>query len=278
MSSLTASNLLLTLENRAGVETLLDLAARQYEHRPNAPAVVFIPPTGGSAHTITVREFYDEAARYAYALRQIVNPRDLVILVMEHSEALLAAFWGALMLGAIPSIFPFLSDKLDPAMYFGRVKQLVAHSGAKAVIASEGFVEPLAALLAESSVRVIAESHLAPRQDGQIKPSFAPGMKGEDIAFLQHSSGTTGLQKGVALSHQSVLNQLASYDAAIHLTPEDRIVSWLPLYHDMGLIAGFIMPVGQGIPLVLMSPFHWVRDPKILMRAIHDHGGTLCWL
>src|SRR5262249_30675193 len=86
------------------------------------------------------------------------------------------------------------------------------------------------------------------------------------------------LQKGVALSHQSVLNQLASYGAAIHLTPEDRIVSWLPLYHDMGLIAGFIMPVGQGIPLVLMSPFHWVRDPKILMRAIHDHGGTLCWL
>ena len=115
MSSLTASNLLLTLDNRSGVETLLDLAARQYAHRPDAPAVIFIPPSSDPPHTITVREFYVEAARYADALQRVdIRPRDLVILVMEHSEALLSAFWGSLMLGTIPSIFPFLSDKLDP--------------------------------------------------------------------------------------------------------------------------------------------------------------------
>ncbi|MBI5957976.1 MAG: AMP-binding protein, partial [Chloroflexi bacterium] len=96
--------------------------------------------------------------------------------------------------------------------------------------------------------------------------------------FLQHSSGSTGLQKGVMLSHGAVLNQIAAYSAAIRLTPQDVIVSWLPLYHDMGLIAGFIMPVVQGIPLVLMSPFHWVREPLILLRTIHDYKGTLCWL
>ena len=100
----------------------------------------------------------------------------------------------------------------------------------------------------------------------------------DEIAFLQHSSGTTGLQKGVALSHRAVLNQIASYGDAIQLSAQDVMVSWLPLYHDMGLIAGFLMPLVQGTPLVLMSPFDWVQHPAILLRAIHDYRGTLCWL
>ncbi len=276
MSSLTASNLLLTPDNRAQVGTLLELAQRQYEERPDAAAVIFIPATNEPTHTITAREFFDSAGRYAAALRSVqVAPRDLVILVMEHSEALLYAFWGAMMLGAIPSIFPFLSDKLDPVMYFERVKALVIHSGARAIIASEQFAGALADLLEDTGVRVITSSDLKP---AEAKPSFSPGVGGQDIAFLQHSSGTTGLQKGVALSHGAVLNQLVSYARAIRLSAGDRIVSWLPLYHDMGLIAGFIMPLSQGIPLVLMSPFHWIRDPKILLQAIHEHRGTLCWL
>jgi acyl-CoA synthetase (AMP-forming)/AMP-acid ligase II len=100
----------------------------------------------------------------------------------------------------------------------------------------------------------------------------------EQIAFLQHSSGTTGLQKGVALSHRAALNQLASYAIALELSDVDVVVSWLPLYHDMGLIAGFLLPLFQGLPLVLMSPFDWVRHPALLLRAIHDQEGTLCWL
>jgi acyl-CoA synthetase (AMP-forming)/AMP-acid ligase II len=82
----------------------------------------------------------------------------------------------------------------------------------------------------------------------------------------------------VALSHRAVLNQIASYSEAIQLSAQDVIASWLPLYHDMGLIAGFLMPLVQGTPLVLMSPFDWVQHPAILFRAIHDYGGTLCWL
>ncbi|MEP7289153.1 MAG: AMP-binding protein [Chloroflexota bacterium] len=276
MSSRTRNNLLLTLDNRHEVATLLDLARRQYENRPDATAVTLITAGSETPRVVTIREFFDNAGHYAEALREIgVAPQDLVILVMDHGEALLYAFWGAMMLGAIPSIFPFLTDKLDPAMYFDRVKTLVTHSGAVAVIASETFVDPLADLLADGGVRVIGDSQLKP---GNAAPSFSANISGEDIAFLQHSSGTTGLQKGVALSHRAVLNQIASYGQAIQLTPDDCIVSWLPLYHDMGLIAGFVLPTAQGIPLVLMSPFHWVRDPKILLWAIHHHGGTLSWL
>jgi acyl-CoA synthetase (AMP-forming)/AMP-acid ligase II len=82
----------------------------------------------------------------------------------------------------------------------------------------------------------------------------------------------------VALSHEATLNQLASYSEAIRLNEGDIIVSWLPLYHDMGLIAGFLLPIVQGIPLVLMSPFDWAKHPALLLRAIHEYEGTLCWL
>jgi len=82
----------------------------------------------------------------------------------------------------------------------------------------------------------------------------------------------------VALAHNAVLNQVASYSDAIALTEHDVVVSWLPLYHDMGLIAGFLLPLLQGIPLVLMSPFDWVRHPSMLFQAISHYQGTLCWL
>jgi acyl-CoA synthetase (AMP-forming)/AMP-acid ligase II len=100
----------------------------------------------------------------------------------------------------------------------------------------------------------------------------------DEIALLQHSSGTTGLQKGVALSHQAVFNQLGSYAEALQLRNDDVIVSWLPLYHDMGLIAGFVLPILSRVPLVLMSPFDWVRAPQRLMQSVGRYRGTLTWL
>jgi fatty-acyl-CoA synthase len=269
------SDTLITPANRAEVETLLGAVQRHYVQRPDSTALVFMPADGSAERVISVREFYDAAGHYGDALARVgVSPRDLVILVMEHSETLLYAFWGAMMIGAIPSIFPFLTDKLDPAMYYERVKALITHSGAKAVIATETFAAPLRELIGEA-VPVLADGSL---NTGDSTPNFAPNVHADDIAFLQHSSGTTGLQKGVALSHKSVLNQITSYSTAIRLRADDSVVSWLPLYHDMGLIAGFVLPLTQGIPLVLMSPFHWVRDPKILIHAISKHRATLCWL
>jgi acyl-CoA synthetase (AMP-forming)/AMP-acid ligase II len=95
--------------------------------------------------------------------------------------------------------------------------------------------------------------------------------KEKDIALLQHSSGSTGLQKGVALSYQSIFNHLDAYGESIRLAQDDVIVSWLPLYHDMGLIACFLLPIQ-------MSPFDWVRAPYRLLQTISTYHGTLTWL
>jgi len=82
----------------------------------------------------------------------------------------------------------------------------------------------------------------------------------------------------VALSHRAILNQIDCYSQTIRLAPGDVIVSWLPLYHDMGLIASFVMPVLRRVPLVLMSPFDWVRAPQKLLQAVSHYRGTLTWL
>lgn len=231
----------------------------------------------GSEKAVKAAQFDRQARKFARALQKInIQQDDLVILVLQHSETLLYAFWGALYLGAIGSIFPFLTEKLDPKIYFERVQLLVAHSGVKAVITFPEFHPELTRLLADVDCAVLSTADVDAADSDEPIPAWTGGE--QKIAFLQHSSGTTGLQKGVALTHRAVLNQVTSYSRALDLRADDVIVSWLPLYHDMGLIAGFVMPIVAGIPLVIMSPFQWIRDPKILFEAITKHKGTLCWL
>ena len=175
---------------------------------------------------------------------------------------------------------PFLTEKLLPERYRTDLAALVSITRPEAIFTYREFEpEVRAALSITSSVRTVMVSEDA---DPPCEPDFEQlgglSRKPEDIVLLQHSSGTTGLQKGVALSHQAVHNQLESYRQAMHLDENDVIVSWLPLYHDMGLIACFLMPILLGIPLVLLSPFDWVRAPYRLMQAVTQYKGTLTWL
>jgi acyl-CoA synthetase (AMP-forming)/AMP-acid ligase II len=175
---------------------------------------------------------------------------------------------------------PFLTEKLVPERYRSDLTALLRITRPAAVVTYADFeAEVLAALPEESSVRMVLTAEGCP---DPLDPDF-DGLRGmqcqrEDIVLLQHSSGTTGLQKGVALAHAAVLNQLESYGAALRINPNDVIVSWLPLYHDMGLIAGFLLPILKGIPLVIMSPFDWVRAPQRLMQAVSSYRGSLVWL
>jgi acyl-CoA synthetase (AMP-forming)/AMP-acid ligase II len=220
-------------------------------------------------------EFRAKVYQYAAVLQQLaVKPGDLVVIAHTQNLESIFAFWGAMLVGAVPSMFPTLTEKLDAAVYMDNMEELVELSRVRLILTTNDF----APLLAERvPCRVVGSAVL---QQGDLVGEFVPVYTptGEEIAFLQHSSGTTGLQKGVALSHRAVLNQLTSYSEVIGLNGRDVVVSWLPLYHDMGLIAGFLLPLVAGIPLVLMSPFDWVRHPALLFRGIDSYRGTLCWL
>jgi acyl-CoA synthetase (AMP-forming)/AMP-acid ligase II len=96
-------------------------------------------------------------------------------------------------------------------------------------------------------------------------------------ALLQYSSGTTGLKKGVLLSELALVDHVDNCAQALNLRPSDRIASWLPLYHDMGLIAGFVIPWLKGIPIVSMSPFDWLVRPDVFLKTITETRSTLMW-
>ncbi len=286
----TPEKIILTLlHNRRPTSTTAQPgAARQV---PASPAETGAQSTSAAealfeAQPLTYRELLRGAAAYARLLEDAgVKPGEVVILILQHSEALVYAFWGAVLRGAIPSIMPFLTEKLSPEHYRQALTSLFAICAPQAIITYGEFLPEVRAAVQNSgaggtSVRVILDAQDA-HQYRQAEISFDSGglqRQAEDIVLLQHSSGTTGLQKGVALSHRAVFNHTQSYSKALSLDDADVIFSWLPLYHDMGLIAGFIMPILSGVPLVLMSPFDWVRAPYKMMHAITYYHATLTWL
>ncbi len=251
-------------------------------HRDQPDQVALILQHAGQPDLpVTRRALIEGASAYALALEQHgIQPGEVVILILQHGQSLVHAFFGAILCGAIPSIMPFLTEKLLPERYRADLASLIAVTRPAAIITYCEFEpEVRSALRTDDSVRAVI---VAEDVEGKGLPGFSASggldRSPDDIALLQHSSGTTGLQKGVALSHRAVFNQLESYSRSLRLTKNDVIVSWLPLYHDMGLIAGFLMPILTGTPLVLMSPFDWVRSPQRLMQAVSQYRGTLTWL
>jgi fatty-acyl-CoA synthase len=261
--------------------TFSDLLKTHYETTPNKVSVTLLHG-GQPDRPVTYGELIQGAAGYVKTLEKNgIQPGDVVLLILQHGIDLLFAYYGTVLHGAIPSIMPFLTEKLLPERYRADLAALVSVTRPTAIITYRDFDTEVRAALkpGEDSVKAVIVSDQA---EGPCPVDFASfgGLwrKAEDIVLLQHSSGTTGLQKGVALSHQAVINQLNDYSKAIHLSIGDVFVSWLPLYHDMGLIACWLMPVLLGFPLVIMSPFEWIRAPYRLLQAVSRYKGTLSWL
>ncbi|MFN3492356.1 MAG: AMP-binding protein, partial [Anaerolineales bacterium] len=269
--------------------TLPNLLQNAYQTVPDKTSII-LQFAGQEDKTITYRDLIHGANRYAqtYAKKGIKRG-EVAVLILQHGEDLIYSFWGAILHGAIPAIMPFLTEKLAPEKYRADLASLISITKPTTIVTYPEFeTEIRNALIEGDSVKnIILTSEPAVLGGGlssnelNIDFDSLQGMNSsqEDIVVLQHSSGTTGLQKGVALSHRAILNQLSAYSKAIHLdSKNDVIVSWLPLYHDMGFIACFIMPVLLQIPLVLMSPFDWVRAPYKLLQSVSQYKGTLSWL
>ena len=215
----------------------------------------------------------------AELVRAGVAGASVVVIIFPHGELLLDAFWGAVLHGAIPSILPPLTEKLSPEKYRRDLAALIGVTKPAAIVTYPEFeAEARAAVDTSGCATVVLALHEATFAEPDFSALGGMRAQVDDVALLQHSSGTTGLQKGVALTHRAISNHLQAYAAVIGLTHEDTIASWLPLYHDMGLIASFVMPVLRGVPVVMMSPFEWVRAPAKLLQVISAHKATLCWL
>ncbi|HYH66508.1 MAG TPA: AMP-binding protein [Urbifossiella sp.] len=260
----------------------------QWEQEPTATAVVHWTMSGGS------REFTRHelvAAAWGYARRLVaagVRPGEVCALVLRNRPEFYPLYLGVSLAGAIPAVLAYPNPRLHPDKFRQGLEGMAACSGLDLLL-TERDLEPVVRPLVEggaSSVRGLlfpvewgsdaADFDAADfdRMFRQLKATATP----DDPCLLQHSSGTTGLQKGVVLSHRTVREHLRAYGGVLGVGAGDKVASWLPLYHDMGLIAAFHLPLHFGLPLVQLDPFEWVSAPVLLLEAVSRYRATLAWL
>lgn len=232
----------------------------------------------GDPERFNYRDVLDEAGRYTNFYRQAgLVPGDRMVIIVRHSIDAYAAFIGAILGSFVPSFWSCPSPKVSAAEYLKMLASLLAGAKPRLLLTYaelRDHREALAMLEAAGVLLYVVEE--IPRNTET--PVWHTPDDAETIAFLQYSSGTTGVKKGVAISHRALLWQIDHYAHAVRLDPSDRIVSWLPLYHDMGLIACLMLPFIKKVPLVAMCPFEWVQRPAMWPRAVSDFQGTLSWL
>lgn len=227
----------------------------------------------------TFGEFRRRARVHAKALLDRgIKAGDRVVILMPQGIAAMTAFAGAVMVGAVPATLAYPNFKVEPAKYASGLAGVTANLSAKAVVIDDEFPDELLGhvTLHDGTLLLRAEECRNTTYDVELPPYEA---RPDNLAFIQHSAGTTGLQKGVALSHRAVLTQIEHLARALQIDPgSDRIYSWLPLYHDMGLIACFMLPLVCHVPLVMQSPTDWVMHPDTMLQVISDYRCTLAWL
>jgi acyl-CoA synthetase (AMP-forming)/AMP-acid ligase II len=210
-------------------------------------------------------------------VRQGVRPGGVVLIFLPQGWTAIAHYLGAIAHGCIASFMPCPSAKQDPDKYWAAHQKLIERIEPAALVTNDAHAEQMRrnGLVQGQTVLMDAKAPdlLPDGKSGAWSPA-AP----DATPILQHSSGTTGLKKGVMLSHRAILDQTFSYARSIDARADEVVVSWLPLYHDMGLVACLLMPMIVGQTIVLMDPFHWVSRPGTLFEAIARHRGTLCWL
>jgi acyl-CoA synthetase (AMP-forming)/AMP-acid ligase II len=245
------------LGNASEAPTLWDLVARRAGADPDG---IYLTLFGD---TLTCGRLFAESLRYAGALAGLgLGHGDKVVLVLPTCQEFFFAFFGAVAIGAVPvPLYPTLAPDLKARIF--------RDAEARAVVTVDWFREDVEAARAEAP---LMRWYLTPdRLDTGSPPAGLPRVAEEDVCFLQYTSGSTAAPRGVVLSHANVLATVRLMAAAVGMEPADTVVSWLPLYHDMGLIGCGFTPLATGAPLVLLPPD--LKSPRAWLEAITQHRG-----
>jgi acyl-CoA synthetase (AMP-forming)/AMP-acid ligase II/acyl carrier protein len=270
-------------------ETLTEILRLRGRGEP-ARAHIHLYEENDELRTITFGELYERASTVAAELqRRGLEPGQTVSIMLPTCAEFFSTFAGILLAGGIPvPIYPpFRADRI--AEYAKRQSNILRNAEARFLITwkqAEGLarlLKPAVPTLREVlNAQSLANSTTAkaPGEDAaseQWRPveNLVHHARGEDIAFLQYTSGSTGDPKGVVLTHANLLANIKSIVSGIEIKSDDVAVSWLPLYHDMGLIGAWFVPIFTGIPLVVMSPLAFLSRPERWLWAIHKHRGTI---
>lgn len=240
--------------------------------RPQAKALVSVDAGGDTCHDYA--ELDRRATRIACQLANMGGAGERALLLMDSGIDYVSAFYGCLYAGVIAvPVFPPESSR---AQHIARLAKIAEDARVRFVLTTAALdarfgpqYRQLAPRAAIVSVDTLSVSDAAP-------DDFAPCDAGpDDVAFLQYTSGSTGQPKGVMVSHGNLVANQQALAAAWGASSADVYVSWLPLYHDMGLIGAMMQAFFSGMTLVLMSPQYFLAHPLRWLQAIDRHGGTL---
>ena len=255
-------------------KTLLDMLDWHAEIQPERIALQIYGNDDQIDTLFTYAELRRRARAVATGLRERgMQPRQTVAIMLPTGPAYFLAFFGILLAGGIPvPIYPPVRPS-QIEEHLRRHSRLLHNAQAVALI-----TVPEAKLVARLLQAHVEELRLITtvaelEQESAVWRDVS--VHDHDLAFLQYTSGSTGDPKGVMLTHANLLANLRAMGPRVATNPEDVFVSWLPLYHDMGLIGACLGSLYHGFPLVVMSPLSFLARPARWLWAIHHHRGTL---
>ena len=185
------------------------------------------------------------------------------------SEPMLVLSWlAALHAGLEPLILHVPNAKQNLAAWKTSMSHVVRAVGLAGIICSPAF-----ASVTIASCQVLSLVEPLPERNREPLPALRAS-----ASILQMSSGTTGQRKPIRFTLEQIAAHVLDYNKSLLLDADDRLVSWLPLYHDMGFIACFVMPMMLGVRVIMMDPMTWIRNPKRLFQAIQRHNATICYM
>jgi fatty-acyl-CoA synthase len=228
----------------------------------------------GRERPITYGELSDRGHAVAAGLQaRGLRRGDPVAIMLRTEEDFFAAFFGILFAGGVPvPVYPpFRLDRIDE--YAVRQVAILNNAAVRFLVTFPG-AEPVGTLLA-ARVPSLEATTTVPRLTSTTAAPTPAHLSPDGPALIQYTSGSTADPKGVLLSHTNALANIRAIAECIALRPDDVAVSWLPLYHDMGLIGSWLAALHFGIPIVILSPLAFLHRPARWLRAIHAHRGTL---
>ncbi|MBI3772790.1 MAG: AMP-binding protein [Gammaproteobacteria bacterium] len=269
ISEIAVEKVTATPDRAATLLEMLDWHVASHGERTH---IVLVKDAG--EEVISYRNLRQEATAIAAGLQgHDVQPGQRVAIMLPTGREYFYSFYGVLLTGAIPvPIYP-------PA----RVSQIEDHLRRHAGILNNAAAILLITMPEARRLAQLLKSHVASlRTVATAEELLTSGRtftqvanKAEDIALLQYTSGSTGNPKGVVLTHTNLLANIRAMGQAVHADASDIFVSWLPLYHDMGLIGAWLGSLYHAIPLVVMSPLTFLARPERWLWTIHRHRGTL---
>jgi acyl-CoA synthetase (AMP-forming)/AMP-acid ligase II len=248
--------------------TLLEVLAHRAETQPDRVGFRYLENGEREAGTLTYGELYARHLLVASALRDhdLVGKR--VLLFYTPGLDFVSAFFGCLAAAATPIAVP----PPLPTERTERIHAIVDDAAAAAMLTTSSLA-PMLGFWLQQDAR-LAALPVVTTDALESRPGPLPTVRPDDLAFLQYTSGSTSQPRGVEIRHRNLMANLECIQGPIHLDGDSVSVTWLPIFHDMGLINGVLAPVYVGCVSVMMSPLDFIRRPERWLRAISSHRGT----